>query len=459
MEQTRRSLLKSGVGVATLGSLSGCLSGLQTADTDGYAAFFALWDFAEQIGGDEMEFQNPVEAGSMGHGWSPDGDLTRDIAGSQAFVYLDTPEWTWAQDIATDLERDHPDVTVIDALDGLGPQLIRFDTDALPEPDHGHEYPPENVVFAEFDIIDLRSEEQLGYWHTDHWHGGIPDVEVGGQVPVGIVLRDETDRVVPLDESSSYQIFARVATGESSDPVTIRSDGASVEFHGESTGTTDVVFEIYHDSELVYETIDDPARVTVVAERDDDGAGAFHDPHAWVDPVIAQEMVETISDGFADADPDNAEIYAENADAYNSRLQSVHEQLEVLSETADRDVAVFAGHDSFAYVERRYDLTLHTPVGISPDAAESFQDISRTIEVVNTHDIETVLYDPFEAPDPDNDLPEMVEILFEQTAVTDAKPLSPASGTTEEWNERGWGFIEQMEEMNIPSLQAAFGAE
>lgn len=459
MKQTRRSVLQATAAAATVGPLAGCLSGLQTTDTDGYAAFFALWDFAEQVGGDVLTFENPVETGSMGHGWSPDGDLTRDIASSQVFVYLDTPEWTWAQDVATELERDHPDVTIIDALAGLGPQLIRFDTDAMPEPDRGHEYPPENIVFQEFDIIDLRSEDQLGYWHTDHWHGGIPEVPVDGEVPIGIVLRDRDGRVVPLGETEPYRVTARVAEGEPDDVLTIHSEGAHVEFHGNSTGTTAVVFEIWHDDELVYETADGPARIEVVAEIDDDGAGAFHDPHAWVDPVLAQQMVETIADGLAAADPENADTFAENAAAYSDRLQSVREQLETISKKAQRDVAVFAGHDSYAYIERRYDLTLHTPVGIAPDDAETFDDIRTIIDIVETNDIDTVLYDPFEAPDPDTDLPEMVDVLYEHTDVTNAEPLSPASGTTEEWNERGWGYIEQMEEMNIPSLRAAFGAE
>ena len=52
----------------------------------------------------------------------------------------------------------------------------------------------------------------------------------------------------------------------------------------------------------------------------------------------------------------------------------------------------------------------------------------------------------------------MVEVIFEHTDVEDAEPLSPASGTTAEWNDRGWGWIEQMEELNLPSLRAALGA-
>jgi len=33
--------------------------------------------------------------------------------------------------------------------------------------------------------------------------------------------------------------------------------------------------------------------------------------------------------------------------------------------------------------------------------------------------------------------------------------LTPVSGTTDQWEENGWGWIEQMEQVNIASLDAA----
>jgi zinc transport system substrate-binding protein len=330
MDATRRAVLKAGGGAIAASGIAGCLGspvGGSEEDDEGYAAFFTAWDWAEQVGGQHFSFENPVDAGQMGHGWSPDGDITRDIASSSAFVYLDSPEFAWAQDIAAELERDYEDIAVIDLLEGI---------------------------------------EEAG--------------------------------------------------GEGSE-----ADGDAGDDH-------------------------------------DDGVPHNHDPHVWVDPVLAAEMIGPIADGLGRIDPDHEADYRRNAAEYVERIESVHSSFETLADEADRDVAVFAGHDSFGYLESRYGFELHTPSGVSPDAAESFEDISDIIELIGEEGIETVLYDPFEAPDPTGDPPQMVEVIFEHTDVEDARPLSPASGTTAEWNDRGWGWVEQMTELNRPSLRAALGA-
>jgi zinc transport system substrate-binding protein len=119
---TRREFLSAGAATAALGA-AGCLDavglGDEGIDADGYAAFFPLWDFAEHVGGEEMSFSEPVETGRMGHGWNPDATLVPEVASTEVFVYLDTPEFSWAQDVARALERDHPDVAIIDLFDGM----------------------------------------------------------------------------------------------------------------------------------------------------------------------------------------------------------------------------------------------------------------------------------------------------------------------------------------------------
>jgi len=460
MNLTRRNLLRTGVASAAGVGAAGCLGMGSPLDGDGdqsvYTAFFTIQDWADHVAGDRFEIRNPVSVGQMGHGWSPDGNVARDIASTSAFFYLDTPEFSWAQDVAAELERDYDDVATYNLLDGLGPQLIGFDSGALPEFDRGHEYPRESLRLEEFDIYDLRSDDQLGYWHTGHWHGGVPDVPIDSTVPVGLVIEDDQDRVVPLGDGERYQVDARIAEGEA-DLVEIAAHGRQVELSGIETGRTAVVFEVLEEGEVIYDTANEPAAFEVV-EQGDTGASEFHDPHVYADPVLGQEMVGGIRDALVELDPENADAYEENAAAYTDRMDEVHEAFESLAEDADRDIAVLAGHDSFQYLERRYDFELRTPVGISPDATESFEDIAGLIEIIEEHDIHTVLYDPFEAPDPETDVPQMIDVIFENTDVENAEPLTPAEGTTPTWQDDEWGWVEQMVEINVPSLRTALDA-
>ncbi|MFW6321329.1 MAG: zinc ABC transporter substrate-binding protein, partial [Halohasta sp.] len=127
MNLTRRRALKGGAGALALGGLAGCLDDTaadQAGLDSGYAAFFALQDWSQEIAGDGATIENPVEYGQLGHGWEPDGDLPREVASTNAFVYLDTPEFGWAQDLASTLESDYDTVAAIDALAGLEGEML-----------------------------------------------------------------------------------------------------------------------------------------------------------------------------------------------------------------------------------------------------------------------------------------------------------------------------------------------
>ncbi|AEH37832.1 metal ABC transporter substrate-binding protein [Halopiger xanaduensis] len=382
MNLSRRSVLHAGAGSLALSSLAGLAGCLSEPDADtgpegGYAAFFALQDWSEHVAGDQLSFENPVEAGQIGHGWEPQGDLTADIADSEVFVYLDSPEFAWAQDVASQLETDYDHVTLIDGMDGIEDELLAFDE--AHDHDHGSE--------------------------DDHDHEG--------------------DHAHEDEEEHDH---------ETND---------STESHDEHEGHDDHAdHEDEHDHDHNHEDETDDAE--------------FHDPHVWVDPVLAQDVVGTIADGLAEADPDNEDTYRENADAYAQRLADVDDQLESLVAEADRDVAVLAGHDSFRYIEERYGFELHTPVDVSPNAEVTAGQLADTIDLIDEHEIETILYDPFETTDGD-ELPQQVTHLLENSYAESAEPISPLAGTTAEWNDRGWGWLEQMTELNLPALRAALG--
>ena len=462
MNANRRSVIR-GAGAIAAGTLAGCLSdppGGGVDEEQGYAAFFSLWDWTEAITGDAMSFENPVDVGEMGHGWEPPSGLPAEVAESGVFVYLDTPEFSWAQDLAAELERDHPDVVLIDAMAGLEPYLLPVDTDGDDrQPDDLSAFDPPTVEIGDLDVYEGRTGERVMYWHDGHWHGGVPAVEVDDSVTVEPVFEDEAGLVLPLGDEDGFTVDAVVADGAQEGIVEIETDGERITVEGLETGLTRIYFRLHHDGEVLWDSSHDLAGAEVVDEREPTDAPDFYDPHVWVDPVLAQEMVETIADELAEFDPDNADTYRDNAAEYVDRLDEVNREFETLAANATRDVVIFAGHDSFGYIDARYDFDIETSVGIGADGGETSEDLTRLVTLVEDHDIDTVLYDPFETPDPDESIPDTVAVILENTGADTYEPLTPIEGTTPAWDDAGYGWIEQMEEINLPSLRRALGAE
>jgi len=85
------------------------------------------------------------------------------------------------------------------------------------------------------------------------------------------------------------------------------------------------------------------------------------DPHAWLDPSVAQLWLAEIATELSARDPENAEVYTANAEAASAALASldanIAEQLAVLS-----DRAYILPHDGYQYFEVRYGLTAQAAI-------------------------------------------------------------------------------------------------
>jgi zinc transport system substrate-binding protein len=182
----------------------------------------------------------------------------------------------------------------------------------------------------------------------------------------------------------------------------------------------------------------------------DHGHGAM-DPHFWLDPRRAAQSVETIAHGLSGVDPPNADAYTRNAESYVERLRALDETYRTRLADRTNGTVLVAGHDSFQYLARRYGFDVEALVGISPDAAPTPADVARAQAVVEEHDVEYVLTPVFESD-------RAARQLVAETDATGVLPLTPVPGITGDWHEAGWGFVEVMERVNLPSLERALGA-
>jgi zinc transport system substrate-binding protein len=105
--------------------LTGCLSdqrGDGRGEDEGFAAeisFPVVQEFAEKVVPEGSEANSLVPTGQHGHGWKPSPDVQRSVISADAFVYVFEGFQPWADDMVTNIQRDHPDIATVEAGEGI----------------------------------------------------------------------------------------------------------------------------------------------------------------------------------------------------------------------------------------------------------------------------------------------------------------------------------------------------
>ena len=174
-------------------------------------------------------------------------------------------------------------------------------------------------------------------------------------------------------------------------------------------------------------------------ESEEKGANAGHshtvDPHVWLDPVLAQTEVSTIAEGLAEADPDNAEDYLENAGIYNGKLNELDEAYRAAFEGTENRTFV-TQHAAFAYLAARYDLNQISVTGLNAEVEPSAAALATLSDYVKANNISHIYFE-------NNAASQTAETLAEEVGV-ELAVLSPLEGITEEDQKKGSDYISVM---------------
>ncbi|HXK32399.1 MAG TPA: metal ABC transporter substrate-binding protein [Dehalococcoidia bacterium] len=124
-----------------------------------------------------------------------------------------------------------------------------------------------------------------------------------------------------------------------------------------------------------------PPALQAEGEHDgEDGAGDHGDvdPHVWLDPERAKQMVDNIAEALAAADPAGADTYRANAAAYNAVLDdAAAEARALIDEIPEQDRKIVTNHDGFGYFAEAFGLEVvgavipSSTTGAEPSAQET----------------------------------------------------------------------------------------
>jgi len=126
------------------------------------------------------------------------------------------------------------------------------------------------------------------------------------------------------------------------------------------------------------------------ADEAEAGEGDVHeagDPHMWLDPNLVITYVENIRDGLIAADPEGADVYTSNAEAYIAELRALDAWIveQVNSVPAERRLLV-TNHESLGYFAERYGFEVVDTIlpSFSSEASASAQEIVSAVEAIKS---------------------------------------------------------------------------
>lgn len=116
-----------------------------------------------------------------------------------------------------------------------------------------------------------------------------------------------------------------------------------------------------------------------------------YDPHVWFDVTLWMSATETVRDTLAELDPENAELYRQNADVYLAELEELHTYVQEQASLvpAAKRVLVTA-HDAFNYFGRAYGFEVRGLQGISTESEAGTADVQGLADFIAERQIPAI---------------------------------------------------------------------
>lgn len=184
-------------------------------------------------------------------------------------------------------------------------------------------------------------------------------------------------------------------------------------------------------------------------QQDHEPHAAIKDPHFWLDPVMAQQVVNNIRDGLTKADPQNADYYAANAKNYIQQLQNLDKAYSQGLKQCQHDTVVVA-HESFSYVAARYGFTVEAIAGLNPEEEPSAARLAEITEHVKEHGLQYIFFESLVSP-------QLADTIAKETGAQ-TLVLDPIEGLNDAAQKTGKDYLKIQYE-NLENLRKALACQ
>ncbi len=118
-----------------------------------------------------------------------------------------------------------------------------------------------------------------------------------------------------------------------------------------------------------------------------------NDPHVWLDPLLAAEMVKELARWLSKLDPPHAQHYSQAAEDYVAKLRELVDEYKEKFASLTKPYAV-TYHSAFAYMFRRFGIQLLGVIEPQPGKEPSSADIAMLVQKMRQCSVNVVFAEP-----------------------------------------------------------------
>ena len=167
--------------------------------------------------------------------------------------------------------------------------------------------------------------------------------------------------------------------------------------------------------------------------------------HLWVSLTGAIAQTTRIAESLAKADPEHAALYRKNADAYNAKLQTLHDEMvAALKDVKNRNIITF--HEAFPYFAAEFELNVVGVVEREPGAEPNARELADTIKLIRSKKAAALFAEPQYSS-------KSAEVIARETGLKVSFLDPVATGPVEPEKARGY-YLETMRK-NLAALKEA----
>jgi len=169
------------------------------------------------------------------------------------------------------------------------------------------------------------------------------------------------------------------------------------------------------------------------------------DPHVWLSPVLAMQMVDKIESALSKIDQANASYYKANAQSLKDKLSVLDGEFRKgLSSCSTKNIIV--SHSAFAYLAREYNLNQVSIAGLSPEEEPSTKEMTEIVKFAKNNNIKYIFFEKLVSP--------RLSLTIAKEVGAQTLVLNPIGGLTEDEIISGKDYFSEMRQ-NLANLKIA----